>query len=98
MATFSAVGCCVKWTLPEGRQRRGALAAVSLPDAPQPDEHANSPFAEPLYSEIVAARFEAFALHFPARPKRVLRVTAQIYNELSQYERLAAFLRDKLAR
>jgi len=76
----------------------GALAAVSLPDAPQPDEHANSPFAEPLYSEIVAARFEAFALHFPARPKRVLRVTAQIYNELSQYERLAAFLRDKLAR
>ncbi len=76
----------------------GALAAVALPDAPQPPEHANSPFSEPLYSELRAARFEAFALHWPTRPKRVLRVTAQVYNELSQYERLAAFLRDQLGR
>jgi isopenicillin-N epimerase len=76
----------------------GALAAVSLPDAAQPDAFANSPFSEPLYSELRAARFEAFALPWPAPPKRVLRVTAQIYNELSQYERLAALLRDMLGR
>jgi len=74
----------------------GALASVALPDAPQPEAFANSPFAEPLYSEIRAARFEAFVLNWPAPPKRMLRVTAQIYNELSQYERLAALLRDKL--
>jgi isopenicillin-N epimerase len=72
----------------------GTLAAVRLPDAPQPEAFANSPFAEPLYSELVARRFQVLVLHFPARPARVLRVTAQIYNEPEQYERLATALRE----
>ena len=75
----------------------GSMAAVALPDAPQPEAFANSPFAEPLYSQLLDERFEVFALNFPAPPKRLLRVTAQIYNELSQYERLARVLRAKLA-
>jgi isopenicillin-N epimerase len=75
----------------------GSLAAVMLPDAEQPAELEHSPFCEPLYSQILAERFEAFALHWPARPKRLLRVTAQLYNELSQYERLARVLAEKLA-
>ena len=74
----------------------GTLASVALPDAPQPNEFADSPFAEPLYSELWAAGFEVLALHWPERPKRLVRVTAQIYNELSQYERLAKLLREKL--
>jgi len=74
----------------------GSLAAVKLPDAAQPPEFATAPLAEPLYSELCAAGFEVLAAHWPARPERVLRVTAQIYNELSQYERLAAWLVEKL--
>jgi isopenicillin-N epimerase len=31
---------------------------------------------------------------WPAPPRRFVRVTAQIYNELTQYERLAAALRE----
>lgn len=76
----------------------GTLASVSLPDAAQPPEFLDSPFAEPLYSELWAEHFEVLAMHWPARPKRVLRVTAQIYNELSQYERLAQLLREQLRR
>jgi isopenicillin-N epimerase len=72
----------------------GTLAAVRLPDAPQPEAFASSPFAEPLYSELVARGFQVLVLHFPARPARVLRVTAQIYNEPEQYERLATALRE----
>ncbi len=75
----------------------GSLAAVTLPDAAQPDVFVNAPLAEPLYSELVADHFEVLAMHWPERPKRVLRVTAQIYNEHSQYERLARVLRQKLA-
>jgi isopenicillin-N epimerase len=75
----------------------GALAAVALPDAPQPEAFKHSPFAEPLYSELLAEHFEVFALTWPAPPKRLLRITAQLYNELSQYQRLARVLRDKLA-
>jgi isopenicillin-N epimerase len=75
----------------------GTLAAVALPDAAQPDAFVHSPFAEPLYSELWAASFEVLALHWPERPKRLLRVTAQFYNELAQYERLAALLKAKLA-
>jgi isopenicillin-N epimerase len=70
----------------------GSLATVLLPDAPQPDAFAGSPFPEPLYSELVKRRFQVFTLHWPERPRRVLRITAQIYNEPAQYERLATVL------
>jgi isopenicillin-N epimerase len=72
----------------------GSLATVLLPDAPQPDAFLSSPFAEPLYSELVARHFQVLVLHWPERPRRVLRVTAQVYNEAAQYERLAAALRE----
>jgi isopenicillin-N epimerase len=68
----------------------GSLASVTLPDAPQAVGHESSPFSEPLYSELVALHFQVLAAFWPAAPRRFLRVTAQIYNELSQYERLAA--------
>jgi isopenicillin-N epimerase len=70
----------------------GSLAAVLLPAAPQPEAFLTSPFAEPLYSELVARQFQVLVLHWPERPRRVLRVTAEIYNEPAQYERLAAVL------
>jgi isopenicillin-N epimerase len=70
----------------------GSLASVALPDATQAPGFATSPFTEPLYSELVKQRFQVLACFWPAAPRRMLRVTAQIYNELDQYERLARAL------
>jgi isopenicillin-N epimerase len=72
----------------------GSLASVALPDAAQGEGFSPSPFTEPLYSELVARRFQVLALFWPAEPRRLLRVTGQIYNELSQYERLAGALKE----
>jgi isopenicillin-N epimerase len=72
----------------------GSLATVTLPDVPQAPGFASSPFCEPLYSELQKRRFQVLTAFWPAAPRRFLRVTAQIYNELSQYERLARTLRE----
>ncbi|HSU40110.1 MAG TPA: aminotransferase class V-fold PLP-dependent enzyme, partial [Polyangiaceae bacterium] len=74
----------------------GSLASVALPDAPQAPGHESSPFSEPLYAELVARGFQVLAAFWPAAPRRFLRVTAQIYNEASQYERLAAAVKELL--
>jgi len=76
----------------------GSLASVMLPDAKEPDAHPTAIFAEPLYTELLARGFQTLAIHWPARPRRLLRVTAQIYNDLSQYERLAGTLGELLSR
>jgi isopenicillin-N epimerase len=66
---------------PEGML--GSLASVPLPDGPR----------EPLH----AALFEKFGIEvpvmaWPAAPRRLLRVSAQLYNEPADYDRLAGAL------
>ena len=71
----------------------GSMAAVPIPDGtpgPVPD-------FEPLQRELL----ERFAIEVPVHawprpPRRVLRVSAQLYNDLAQYQRLAAALREVL--
>jgi isopenicillin-N epimerase len=72
----------------------GSLASVALPDAPQAAGYEASPFCEPLYSELGKRRFQVLCTFWHAAPRRVLRVTAQLYNDLGQYQRLAAALRE----
>jgi isopenicillin-N epimerase len=65
----------------------GSLAAVPLPDGPvalQPD---------PLQDELTERwRIEVPVISWPAPPRRLIRVSAQIYNDRPQYERLARAL------
>lgn len=76
----------------------GALAAVPLPDG---DPRAVSPpeWMDPLQQVLVEEhRIEVPIFPWPAPPRRLLRVAAQLYNHLDEYRRLAALLPRLLAR
>ena len=72
----------------------GSLASVPLPDA-----STASPPLSPLYTDpLQDALRERFAVEvpvipWPAPPQRVLRISAQLYNSLPQYQALAGALR-----
>ena len=67
----------------------GSLAAIPLPDA-APDALARLPLNEyPLQDDLREMyKIEVPIISWPAPPKRVLRISAQLYNSMPQYERL----------
>src|SRR5262249_8734882 len=75
----------------------GSLAAVPLPDA-GPGDEPRLPTNEYALQETlrVMHRIEVPIIPWPAPPKRNLRVSAQLYNSLSQYQRLAEVLIQEL--
>lgn len=69
----------------------GAMASVPLPDATETvSPSAGDPLQDRLYAEH---KIEAPVMPWPHHPKRLLRISAQLYNELSEYEKLASALR-----
>jgi isopenicillin-N epimerase len=83
-----AVGTAV----PSPESMIGSLATVLLPPGPEATDLptlAVDPIMGRLFDEH---RIEVLASVWPASPARVLRVSAQIYNEESQYVRLAGAL------
>lgn len=77
----------------------GALAALPLPDAPEVTAPKSPLYLDPLQEALRAGEgIEVPVIPWPAPPGRVLRISAQVYNQRSQYERLAAVLSDKIAR
>jgi isopenicillin-N epimerase len=75
----------------------GSLAAVPIPDSPYATHSlfGNDPIQDVLFDKY---RIEVPVMLWPRGPKRVLRVSAQLYNETAEYERLAGALRDEIAR
>jgi isopenicillin-N epimerase len=70
----------------------GSMAALQLPDAKGAD-------VESLHATLQDQwRIEVPVFAWPAAPKRLIRVSAQIYNHRAQYERLADALDSELAR
>jgi isopenicillin-N epimerase len=74
----------------------GSLAAVPLPDgAPEPPRSALH--LDPLQERLLRRHgIEVPVIPWPAPPRRLLRVSAQLYNAAEQYERLAGALRHEL--
>ena len=69
----------------------GAMAAVPLPDGDQ--NEAPSLYGDPLQDQLLFEHnIEVPIVPWPAPPKRVLRVSAAVYNRLEDYERLAGVL------
>jgi isopenicillin-N epimerase len=70
----------------------GSMAAVSISDASVAD-------AESLHRGLQDRwRIEVPVFTWPVAPKRLVRVSAQIYNHRAQYERLADALADEIAK
>ncbi len=74
----------------------GSLATVPLPDQ---SDGGVAPFAsDPLADRLlVRHRIEVPVSAWPAPPRRVLRISAQLYNTRAQYERLAGALVEELS-
>jgi isopenicillin-N epimerase len=74
----------------------GSLAAVPLPPGPASNLRplAIDPIMATLFDQH---RIEVLASVWPASPGRILRVSAQIYNEEAQYVRLAGALKEILS-
>lgn len=71
----------------------GSLAAFPLPDASSSEPPKTPLYLDPLQETLLErGGIEVPVIPWPAPPKRLLRVSAQLYNSLPQYERLAAVL------
>ncbi len=73
----------------------GALAALPLPEGGPPAPPAPDPLQDALLERF---RIEVPVIAWPAPPRRLLRVSAQLYNDAADYRRLAAALRVLLGR
>jgi isopenicillin-N epimerase len=74
----------------------GSLASVILPDSVTTETGWRVP--EPLQARLFAGHaIEVPIMRWPAPPRRLIRVSAQLYNRGEQYARLAEALRKELA-
>lgn len=68
----------------------GALASVPIPDARSSKPSKNPLYLDPLQDRLLEEfHIEVPIIPWPAPPKRLLRISAQLYNSLPQYEQLA---------
>ena len=68
----------------------GSLASVPLPDSSSAEPPKSPLYQDPLQDELLG-RFgiEVPIMPWPAPPRRLLRISAQLYNSLPQYRHLA---------
>ena len=72
----------------------GSLASVPLPDATgEPPKSAL--YTYPIQESLLQRwNIEVPVAPWPAHPRRLLRISAQLYNEIGDYQRLAEALRE----
>lgn len=74
----------------------GSLASVVLPDSPTMETGWR--VRDPLQGRLFDAwSIEVPIMRWPAAPRRLLRISAQLYNHPEQYARLAHAIREELA-
>jgi len=68
----------------------GAMAAMPIPDGAP---YVQTLFGDPLQDALLFEHgIEVPIVPWPSQPKRVLRVSAQLYNSIDEYEKLAGAL------
>jgi len=82
---------------PAPEEMIGSLATVPLPDG-SPEPPRSALYADPLQERLLGEHgVEVPIIPWPAPPKRLLRISAQLYNHEDQYRQLAEALRAVLA-
>ena len=75
----------------------GALAALPITDARGEPPMKSPLYLDPLQDTLLERHgIEVPIIPWPAPPRRLLRISAQLYNALPQYERLAQALTELL--
>jgi isopenicillin-N epimerase len=76
----------------------GSLVSLRLPDSRSTEPSRSPLYLDPLQDELLERySIEVPVIPWPQPPQRLLRISAQVYNSLPQYERLATAL-DELLR
>jgi len=77
----------------------GSLASIPLPDARDATPSKSPLYLDPLQDFLLEQHaIEVPVIPWPAPPKRLLRISAQLYNSLPQYEHLATALKGMMWR
>ncbi len=81
----------------------GSMATVALPDDPDPEhglDWTTSPTPQHRMMSQLMSEFqiEAPVYYFATAPQRAVRISAQVYNDTTQYEKLIAAIRAILAK
>jgi isopenicillin-N epimerase len=75
----------------------GAMASVLLPDSGETERASPPLYIDPLQDQLLARHgIEVPVIPWPGFPKRLLRISAQLYNSRSQWPLLAGALRELL--
>ena len=77
----------------------GSLAALPIPDATTTAPSKSPLYLDPWQNQLLDVyQIEVPIISWPAAPRRLLRISAQLYNSLPQYEKLAGALRELVGR
>jgi isopenicillin-N epimerase len=75
----------------------GSMASVPLPDAREAQRALSPLYVDPLQDQLLARHaIEVPVIPWPGFPKRLLRISAQLYNSRAQCQLLAEALRELL--
>jgi isopenicillin-N epimerase len=86
-------------TPPAPESMIGSLVAIRLPAGPVSNAPRSPLYVEPLQTALFERhRVEVPIMTWPSRSDRLVRVSAALYNERADYERLASALVEELAR
>ncbi len=81
---------------PAPEEMIGSFAAVRLPDG-DPTPPSSALYADPLQLDLLERHgIEVPIPPWPGPPRRLIRISAQLYNEIGHYERLVTALREQL--
>lgn len=90
LAARKILSNALKIPLPCPDQMIGSMAAFPFPDSPEPQPPASPLYIDPIQEKLLQHfGVEIPIIPWPAHPHRVLRISAQLYNYLGQYEYLA---------